>query len=204
MQIIKHRINTVQELLNTQIDYGVEVDIRSSGRELTVHHDAFSFGITFDEWLEYYRHGKMIVNCKEEGIEAQIVAKLLEKSITDYIFLDCSSATINRYKSNDEFPFFGRVSYFECLDNILNNTNLFSGIWIDTFSGLPLNREEIKKLSEIELYTCLVSPELIPGRNDADVISLKQQMFDMCFEPNAVCTKNDTKWLKDDENECLC
>ena len=38
MRKILHRINTIAQLKNTPIKYGVEVDIRSWGEDLVIHH----------------------------------------------------------------------------------------------------------------------------------------------------------------------
>ena len=36
MHRIMHRVNTIEQLLNTPVDLGVEVDIRSQGKELII------------------------------------------------------------------------------------------------------------------------------------------------------------------------
>ncbi len=47
MNFICHRRNTVSELQTTPIEYGVEVDIRSSNGQLITHHDPFANGENF-------------------------------------------------------------------------------------------------------------------------------------------------------------
>ena len=51
MQIIAHRINTKKLLEATSINFGVEVDIRSDGKNLIIHHDPMTQGEYFKDWI---------------------------------------------------------------------------------------------------------------------------------------------------------
>ena len=64
MQIIAHRINTKKMLEKTSIDFGVEVDIRSDGKNLIIHHDPMTQGEYFKDWILAYNHGTLILNVK--------------------------------------------------------------------------------------------------------------------------------------------
>ena len=90
MKLISHRRNTVAELLATDTKYGVEVDIRSEGDRLIIHHDPCVPGESFNEWIDKYRHGTLILNVKEEGLEARLISLMESKGIDDYFFLDQS------------------------------------------------------------------------------------------------------------------
>jgi hypothetical protein len=90
MNLISHRRNTIAELAATPPQYGVEVDIRSIGERLVIHHDPFVEGVSFDAWIATYRHGTLILNIKEEGLEARLIALMQQHGITDYFFLDQS------------------------------------------------------------------------------------------------------------------
>ena len=75
MKLIAHRRNTIAELLATDPKYGIEIDIRSQGERLIIHHDPFVEGNSFDEWIKVYQHGTLILNVKEEvGCLSQLVA----------------------------------------------------------------------------------------------------------------------------------
>ena len=74
MQIIHHRRNTREQLLQTNPKYGVEVDIRSLGDRLVIHHDPFADGEAFEPWIAAYRHGTLILNVKEEGLEDRLLS----------------------------------------------------------------------------------------------------------------------------------
>ena len=56
----------------TNTKYGVEVDIRSKGNDLLIHHDPFVQGESFEAWIEKYQHGTLILNVKEEGLEKRL------------------------------------------------------------------------------------------------------------------------------------
>ena len=57
---ILHRVNNFEKLKATPIDLGVEVDIRSNGTDLIIHHDPFKDGELFDDWLRAFRHKTLI------------------------------------------------------------------------------------------------------------------------------------------------
>ena len=44
MHFIAHRVNTIKDLLNTPVEYGVEVDLRDFGEKLVLQHDPFKDG----------------------------------------------------------------------------------------------------------------------------------------------------------------
>ena len=55
------------------------------GDALVIHHDPFANGVSFEDWLAYYRHRTLILNVKEEGLE-ELVRLMLEHQIEDYFF----------------------------------------------------------------------------------------------------------------------
>ena len=59
---IIHRVNKNADLKNISLDMGVEVDIRSKGNELIIHHDPFENGEKFEDWLIHYNHKFLILN----------------------------------------------------------------------------------------------------------------------------------------------
>ncbi|MEK7266847.1 MAG: hypothetical protein AAB227_12200 [Pseudomonadota bacterium] len=64
MILISHRRNTIEQLRETPAHYGIEVDIRSQGDRLIIHHDAFADGEDFERWIEHYHHRLLILNVK--------------------------------------------------------------------------------------------------------------------------------------------
>ena len=65
MEIIAHRRNTIIELENTSREYGIEVDIRSNGQDLIIHHEPFRKGELFVQWLES-RHPTLTAETSRE------------------------------------------------------------------------------------------------------------------------------------------
>ncbi|MBT6472144.1 MAG: hypothetical protein HOK52_12925, partial [Candidatus Marinimicrobia bacterium] len=90
MHRILHRVNTKGALLKTPKELGVEVDIRSKGNQLIMHHDPFQDGEDFEDWLGVYEHGILILNVKEEGLEGRLIELMSKYNIDDYFFLDQS------------------------------------------------------------------------------------------------------------------
>ena len=79
MEYILHRRNKITDLNNTPFNHGAEIDLRSYGNNIILHHDPFVKGVLFDEWISHYRHGTLILNVKEEGLEERIIQLLKDK-----------------------------------------------------------------------------------------------------------------------------
>ena len=74
MEIIVHRINKLEELKNINPIYGVEIDIRSYGNELILNHEPLKKGDRFEDFLKEYKHGTLVLNIKESGIENTVLS----------------------------------------------------------------------------------------------------------------------------------
>ena len=77
--LVKHRVNTIKELVNTPAKYGVEVDIHAYGEKLIVNHSSFENGPELSEWLSICGDRLVILNIKEEGIES-VISRLESES----------------------------------------------------------------------------------------------------------------------------
>ena len=86
MKIIHHRRNTTALLASTEPAHGVEVDIRSQGTNLIIHHDPYAEGELFDEWFESYCHDTLILNVKEDL--NGLLEKLAHRKFENFFFLD--------------------------------------------------------------------------------------------------------------------
>ena len=74
-----HRINTVEQLLNTNTQYGIEIDLRDDlNGNVYIAHDPFINGELFDDFLKHYNHSFIILNIKSERIEYKIL-ELIQK-----------------------------------------------------------------------------------------------------------------------------
>ena len=87
MEFISHRINTIDELINTPNNFGVELDLRDYGDKIILQHDPFLPGEDFEKYLKYYKHGTMILNVKSERIELRILDLLKKYNVKKYFFL---------------------------------------------------------------------------------------------------------------------
>ena len=159
MKLIAHRKNTLQALRDTPVEYGVEVDIRSIGERLVIHHDPYVAGESFDEWIAAYRHGTLILNVKEEGLEARLIALMQQHQIADYFFLDQSFPFLIKWSRMGEKRCAVRVSEFESIDTALSLAGKVDWVWVDCFNHFPLQAHDAQRLHDAGFKLCLVSPE---------------------------------------------
>jgi hypothetical protein len=193
MIIIRHRINSINELLNIDSDHGVEIDLRSLGQELILEHEPFKNGVKLSEWLRHYNHKYLIVNLKEDGLETKAIDILNDYGIQNFFFLDQSFPSL--YKLSRITPEFcsARVSDFEPISSALS---LKPGwLWFDSHSGdWDYLRVAFLALENLNIKTCLVSPELQRVDSDIELVNLKTIIKEMSINFDAVCTKLPHIW----------
>jgi len=194
MNLIIHRRNTLAELLATPVKYGVEVDIRSFGERLIVHHDAFVVGEDFNDWIDHYQHGTLILNVKEEGLEQRLLDLMKKKNIENFFFLDKSFPFLLKTASQGERRCAARVSEFECIDTVLTLTKRVDWVWVDCFTRFPLSGEEAERLRLAGFKLCLVSPELHQRSAPEEIPALRALLIERRIVPDAVCTKMPERW----------
>ncbi|MBN8751016.1 Uncharacterised protein [Xylophilus ampelinus] len=194
MKYIAHRINTVEQLRSSPVGYGVEVDIRSKGDELIIHHDAFAAGENFERWIESYRHGTLILNVKEEGLEKRLLALMAHRGIEDFFFLDQSFPFLIKTCREGERRCAVRVSEYETIETAMALAGKVEWVWVDCFTRFPLSGAQARLLQAAGFKLCLVSPEL-QGRDAATGIA---EMHDLLqregIQAEAVCTKRPELW----------
>jgi len=193
--LIAHRRNTVAQLAETPADLGVEVDIRSQGEDLVIHHDPFvADALRFEEWLGGYRHGTLILNVKEEGLEDRLLALMAARGIEDFFFLDQSFPFLMRTARTGERRCAVRVSEYESIETALALAGQVDWVWVDCFTRFPLDRAGAARLRAAGMRLCLVSPEL-QGRTDpAEIRALRDLLAAEGIEADAVCTKVPGNW----------
>ena len=194
MRLISHRRNTIAQLRETPRHLGVEVDIRSIGSRLVIHHDPFVEGEDFDDWLANYAHGTLILNVKEEGLEQALAARMAAAGIDDWFFLDQSFPFLVRSARAGERRCAVRVSEFEAVDTALTLAGRIDWCWVDCFTRFPLDGAQARRLQSAGLQLCLVSPEL-QGRDAAvEIPALRRLLADEGIAAQAVCTKRPDLW----------
>ncbi len=194
MIIVSHRRNTLSQLRDTAPEFGVEVDIRSHGERLIIHHDAFVDGEDFETWLGGYRHRLLILNVKEEGLEDRLIALMRAHGIEDWFFLDQSFPFLVRTARGGESRCAVRVSEFESIDTAMSLTGKVKWIWVDCFTRFPLDGVQAARLHEAGFRLCLVSPEL-QGRDAAtEIPALRALLEREGIVADAVCSKEPALW----------
>ena len=195
MDIIIHRVNTINELKKIPTEYGVEIDVRDYQGNLILQHDPFKDGELFESYLKLYNNRILIINIKSERIEYAVLELLKKYHIKNYFFLDSSFPMIFSLLTQSERNIAIRYSEYESIETVVNMKNMVSWVWVDCFTCLPLNNEIYKRLKETKLKLCLVSPDLLNRAEDINKYKEYLERNDMPFD--AVCTKvyNVKKWL---------
>lgn len=194
MQLISHRRNTVSDLLATDPKYGIEVDIRSEGDRLIIHHDPFVAGESFDEWLNAYKHRTLILNVKEEGLEARLIALMRSKNINDYFFLDQSFPFLVKWSATGERRCAVRISEFESIQTALSLAGKVDWAWVDCFTRFPLEKQDATLLIDMGFKLCLVSPELQGRDATVEIPRMVSLLKEREILVDAVCTKRTDLW----------
>jgi len=194
MKIIAHRKNSVADLLATPTQYGVEVDIRSRGQELIIHHDPFAEGPNFEDWLSHYQHGTLILNVKEEGLEDRLIHLMQSRGCEDYFFLDQTFPFLVKWSGKGEKRCAVRVSEFESIETVLSLAGRVNWVWVDCFTRFPLTGEQAERIQGAGLRLCLVSPELQGRPAETEIPALIELLQQQKITAEAVCTKHPDLW----------
>ena len=195
MHRIKHRVNTRKELLSCSKELGVELDIRSNGENLIIHHEPYVDGESFEEWLIDFNHGTLILNVKEEGLEERLIEIMKRNKIEDYFFLDQSFPFIIKTYNAGESRCAVRVSEFESIETAMSLAGKVQWVWVDSFNHFPLTSEGANRLkNDGGFKLCFVSPELHGRTNKEGVVSFKKNIENLGIEGDAVCTKYPDLW----------
>ena len=193
MIIIDHRRNSPILVNETPTEYGIEIDIRTKGNELIVHHDPFEPGISLESILQVYNHKFLILNVKEEGLELRLLNLLQKYNIKRFFFLDQSFPFLLKTASSGENRCAVRFSQYESIDTALSLKGLVKWVWVDLFNGLFFSTNDIFKLKQAGFKCCLVSPEL-QGFPPTTIPNIKTELLSNHITLDAVCTKHPTLW----------
>jgi hypothetical protein len=190
MLLIRHRINTIEELASVPNEYGIEFDVREGPVDIVVTHDPWTSGPLFDTFLANCRHAFYIVNIKCEGIEDRVLTLLREHNIENFFLLDCSFPSIVRLSRLGETRTAIRVSEYEGLDTAFAMTKRAQWIWVDVFSKIPVTKSELEALRNSGYKLCFVSPEL---QRQPEKIAEYAWIRDYM---DAICTKVPDQWSR--------
>lgn len=212
MKIVQHRVNELAALRTTQHIFGCEIDLRNHGTDIYVTHDAFrKDGPLLEEWLDYFNNDFLILNVKEEGLEDKLFELMGKYSIEDYFILDETIPYIRKYALLGKTKFALRVSEIEpdvsaiLLQSKLNSQGCsIDWVWVDTFSGKPLDAKTYTKLQNNGFKICQVSPELhqldAPHKWQEMLIIFSEELAAQGTHLDMICTKVPEFWIKYSDN----
>jgi hypothetical protein len=184
MQVVVHRVNTVDALAEIPTGYGAEIDLRADGSRIVLNHDPFRGGEDFDRWLDHYRHGLLVLNIKESGIEDEVLRRVRDRGVPEFFLLDVEFPYLYRASRAGERAIAIRYSEDEPIELVERYRRRVDWVWIDTITRLPLDEESVNRLAGYR--TCLVCPERW-GR-PKEISLYRRRMQDLRFEPDAVMT----------------
>ena len=192
MIIVKHRVNTSKELKKININFGVEVDLRSKNKNIYLHHDPFKKGELFSKWIKSFKHKLIVLNVKEEGLEPKILSILKRNNVRNYFFHDqtFSSLMKNMHKTKVSI----RYSEFEGLKKIDKLFNSIKWLWVDNFTEIKINKKFYSYLKKKKVKICIVSPELVKKSRSKEIKKVISYLKKNKFKIDAVCTKNSKFW----------
>jgi len=194
MEIIIHRVNTINELKKIEAVYGTEIDVRAWGSQLVLNHEPFCGGDSLENYLDEYQNGTLVLNIKEAGIENDVLRLVRQRTqIKSYYLLDVEFPYFYRATRQGERNLAIRFSEDECIETVKKYVGKVDWVWIDTNTCLPITVEN--KIILEQFKTCLVCPERW-GRKE-DIVVYKKSLDDLKLKINAVMTlKNLAKlWL---------
>ena len=197
---IAHRRNSIEELVNTENCFGVEVDLRSYKDDIIVSHDPFLKGELFLNWINYYQHGTLILNVKEEGLEGKLIEIMEKKAIKNYFFLDQSFPFLIKWANLGEKKSAVRISEYETIDTALNLSGKVDWVWLDCFNKFPLEKSKIELLKKNNFKICMVSPELQGKEPSKNIPIYFKILNDNNITVDAICTKKPHIWIDLENN----
>lgn len=194
MIIIKHRINKIQDLKKLDANFGVEIDLRSSHKNIYLNHDPYNSGVSFKQWLKYYNHALIVLNVKEEGLEKNILKILKKNKIDNFFFHDQTFSSM--LKSSNFTNVSIRLSEFEEIKKLDKILKKIKWVWVDHFTKFELSKKNYNLIKKNNAKICIVSPELVDKKKFKNkIINLKKIINKNNFIINAVCTKFPKYWL---------
>ena len=153
--IICHRKNTIKQLVNTAIEYGVEIDVRSYKNKIILNHDPLKKGNSLNVWIKKFNHKFLIVNIKEEGLEKHIKKIIEKENIENFFFLDQSFPFLVKTLNSNEKRCAVRFSEYEDIKTVHNLNKRIGWVWVDYFTKFPLTKDIANNLKKKKLKYAL-------------------------------------------------
>lgn len=192
--IIIHRVNSIEFLKLIDHKFGCEIDIRANGSSLILNHDPFNTGDTLIDFLDEYRHGTLVLNIKETGIEKTVLEEILKRNISSYFLLDVEMPYMIKATMRNEKKIAIRFSEFEPIENASFFKNKLDWIWVDTITKIPINKVNFNIVNQYNI--CVVCPSL--WNRVSEISNVKQDLESYNFQNIKVITKMNhvNKWVE--------
>ena len=185
MEIIIHRVNSINFLKEIPRYFGTEIDIRAFGSKLILNHEPFQNGEDFDDYLDEFNHGTLILNIKEAGIENEVLRRVrLREKIKSYFLLDVEFPYLYRASRDGEKSIAVRYSEDESIDTVKKYVGKVDWLWVDTLTTLPITHETVDVFTHFKI--CLVCPERWGRPND--IQKYKSRLSELGISLDAVMT----------------
>ena len=184
--IIVHRVNTIKSLKSVDTDLGCEIDIRTDGSQLILNHDPFKKGDNLIDYLDEYKHGTLVLNIKETGIEKDVLDEVKKRKIKSYFLLDVEFPYIIKAFMRNENNIAIRFSEYETIENVITFKNNLKWVWVDLVSKIPINEFNFKLLNQFNL--CLVCPSLWNRSNE--ILKVKDEIEKYNFKNISIVTES--------------
>jgi len=185
MQIIKHKINTIEEI---DKNFGAEIDVRDYDGELVLSHDIPNQkSQKLENFLNFFPENKLLaINVKSCGIEKKLSFLLNSKNI-DYFAFDFSVPyLLNALEQKIVCAL--RLSEYE--------KEIFQGpkwIWLDSFNSIWFDEKYVESLKKMNYMISIVSPELHERTDNIEYTKI-QSLVD-CDLIDAICTDVPEMWI---------
>ena len=193
MEFIIHRVNLIEELKKIPQEYGCEIDIRTDGSKLILNHDPCQKGESLIDFLNEYKHGTLVLNIKESGIEDHVLNEVRKREIKSFFLLDVEFPYLYKATLRGEKEIAIRFSEFEPIENVILFNDKLNWIWVDTIKQLPLNHKNLEIIRSLK--SCLVCPSRW-GRS-IEIKKIKKKLNSLNFAFDFVMTdlENINQWL---------
>ena len=197
VKYIAHRQNklTALERLKTSF-FGLELDIRSSSKNIVLDHDPFK-RVRFFKNLNLLKKFFLLIDVKSSGISIKICNILKRKNIK-FLLLNLSHPEliemINRGFAKNLFL---RFSLYEKLDLSKKILNQIKWVWVDFFESYKISSKEYSYLKKYKKKICLTSPDLV-GLKEDSIIQYIKYLNNNKIKVDMVCVKqkNVKVWKK--------
>lgn len=168
VKYIAHRQNKLTALDRLKNSFfGLELDIRSSSKNIVLDHDPFKKGLDFFKNLNLLKKFFLLIDVKSSGISIKICNILKRKNIK-FLLLNLSHPEliemINRGFAKNLFL---RFSLYEKLDLSKKKLNQIKWVWVDFFESYKISSKEYSYLKKYKKKICLTSPDLVGLKEDS-------------------------------------